>query len=252
MDPLTIAALIKGGGALAKYGAKRYAASKRNYDQTAYGKELARIKKEGALSQEFQNNIIGQQNRTLSSQAGTIQAQTQGNLINQGLEGSIAGTRALAQPNIERMRELGYTSRDLSAQNAQSKVDTGLQYAQGKTAYNQDTKDQRLEANIGLASDAVDIGTSYVAGKYAKDQADEAKVLEQTRYDQARTDKLLGSRMVNKAVRNYEMSGDAESLLLGLQQQGLSDKDIDAILEELARKEYAPSGKRVQGSGYIG
>jgi hypothetical protein len=191
MDPLTISALIKGGGALAKYGAKRYAASKRNYDQTAYGKELARIKKEGALSQEFQNNVIGQQNRTLSSQAGSIQAQTQGNLINQGLEGSIAGTRALAQPNIERMRELGYTSRDLSAQNAQSKIDAGLQYAQGKTQYNEDTRGMKDEALGGLASDAAGIATDYAVGKVAQGINDKASALEQSRYDTAQKEDIL-------------------------------------------------------------
>jgi hypothetical protein len=191
MDPLTIAALIKGGGALAKYGISRYQNSKRKYGNTAMGRELDKIRKQGALSEKFQNNVLGKQNRTLSSQAGSIQARTQGRLVNQGLEGSIAGTRSLAQPNIERMRELGYTSRDLTAQNEQSKIDAGLQYAQGATAYNANTDAMEQEANLGLASDAARIGTEYVAGRYAKTQADDAKALEQSRYDTAQKEEIM-------------------------------------------------------------
>ncbi len=253
MDPLTIMALIQGGGALAKYGAKRYAASKRNYDQTAYGKELARIKKEGALSQEFQNNVIGQQNRTLSSQAGSIQARTQGRLVNQGLEGSIAGTRALAQPNIERMRELGYTSRDLSAQNAQTKIDAGLQYAQGKTQYNEDTRGMKDEALGGLASDAVSVAANYAVGKYTQGVNDKASALEQTRYDQGRTDKLLASKPVQTAIEGYKASGDANSLFGALKDTGMSTEEILSILKYLkSSEEYNPEGTPVRNPGYEG
>ncbi len=191
MIGLGTAALISGGGALAKYGMARYNASRRRYSGTALGKEYARIKREGAITDEMQSNIIGKQNRVLSSQAGGVRARTQGRLINQGLEGSIAGTRALAQPNIERMRELGYTTRDLAAQNAQTKVDASLRYAEGETAYNAETDAMKRGANQELVGDAIAIGGEYALGKISEAKALKASDLEQKRYDTSSKENIL-------------------------------------------------------------
>jgi hypothetical protein len=202
-------ALLKTGGALAKYGISRYQNSKRKYGNTAIAKELARIKKEGAISPESQNQIMGEQNATLSSQSSTIRARTQNRLINQGMDGSIAGTRALQAPNTERMKQLGYTRRKLSAQNAQSKIDAGLQDAELRTAYNEETKANRRSLNAGVVGDLANVGAEYAMGKYKQGRQDDALALEKERYDATTTEnqsRYETEQTQNKTARELEAS----------------------------------------------
>ena len=165
-----LSSLIKGGGALAKYGIQRYNISKRgNFADTSRGRLLRKREKEGLLTDAQESNIIGKQNRTLSAQSTSIQAKTQSSLINQGLEGSIAGTRALAAPNLERLRELGYTSRDIAVSEAAAQSQATTDFAAGDADFRAETRDLKARALEGLVGGVVDAGVGF-----AKDKLEEA------------------------------------------------------------------------------
>ena len=212
--PLETMAAISVGTSLAKYGVARYGASKRKYTN----KELERQAREGLLSPEEEANIIGQQNRTLSSQAQSIQARTQGRLISQGMEGSISGTRALQTPNLERMRQLGYTSRDIAASESGAQSRAKAQYADEKQAYDDQTRGIKQQALGGLVQGVGSALGQYAMGKYAQGQQDDATALEQSRYDtgqkedimryeQGRLDKLAGNEDAFRTQLAKSLSG---------------------------------------------
>lgn len=216
-------ALTKGWGALARYGASRYAASRRNYGASAIGKELARIKEQGALSGKYMDNILARKNRSLSSVAVSTQARTKGRLIKSGMDNSISGTRALAQPNIERMRELGYASQDLAARNEQSKVDASLTYAKGKTAYDAQTDEMKSQALGGLASDAASIASEYAVGKYTEGM--DAKKMERD---------IAASTPIQNALAAYQESQDPAALYAQLIESGLEDEAARKLIGFIA------------------
>jgi len=234
--PLETMAAISVGTSLAKYGVARYGASKRKYTN----KELERQAREGLLSPEEEANIIGQQNRTLSSQAQSIQARTQGRLISQGMEGSISGTRALQAPNLERMRELGYTSRDIAASEATAKTTATAKYEDEKRAYDEQTRGIKQQALGGLVQGVGSALGQYAIGKYNAGQTADANAANVT-----------ASKPVQNAISAYNESGDTQALFGQLKDSGMGSDEILKLLKFLQAQEqgYNPEGTAVNG-GY--
>jgi hypothetical protein len=236
------------GTSLARYAGARYSASKRNFGRTAIGQKLSQIEKEGAISPEMRNQRLGEENRVLSSQSSAATARIRGGLINRGLDDSIAGVRAEAAPAIEKLRQLGYSARGIAAENAQSKINAGLQRAELETAYNDETKALKAQALQNLIGGVGNAAVGYATGKLGEAENLRLENKADARYDQARLDKITASTVVQRAIKNYELDGDADSLYQRLIDEGLSKDEILKILKPLA----TPDGARVEDQGFRG
>lgn len=177
----------------------------KKYDKTAEGKYLKKLSKEGAISPEERARILAEQNRTLGGQAEVARAQAKGDLINRGFEGSIAGARQLAAPNIARMQQLGETSRDISAQNEQSKREALRQYALRKTQYSENQAAQNRQALGELALGLGQAGAGYYAGKRAEGK--EVAALART---DASNERLRNLSNLQLQIQMALSSGDTE------------------------------------------
>jgi len=166
------AALLAGGTALAKYGLSRYNIKKRGkFAGTPEGIELARRKREGNLTPEMEREILAQQNRTLSAQSEAETARTKGRLIKSGMGDSISGIRALSQPNTRRMAELGYTSRNIAASEAQAMSEAKSQFAGGQSRFNEETRQLKSQATGELIGGLSGALGGYLQSKLSTKQS---------------------------------------------------------------------------------
>ncbi len=113
-----IPAAIQAGTALAKYATRKKTPS---FEGTKYGKYLRRIGEEGRFSPGERSTMLGQ----VSSRAGNVAQQERagirGYLENRGMGRSIAGTRALNEPGLERMRTVSGATERIELENERSK-----------------------------------------------------------------------------------------------------------------------------------
>lgn len=104
------------------------------YEHTEAGKRLADLSRTGIYTPKAISGIT----RRVASRAGGVAAQRtagiRGRLATSGMEGSIAGIRALSAPGMQFQRSITDISRDLSTENELSKQQAISALAEGKTA----------------------------------------------------------------------------------------------------------------------
>jgi hypothetical protein len=168
-----IPAAIQGVSSLANFLTRK---KRPKYESTAEAKALQKLADEGAISPEERSRIMMAISRTAGNQASIERTRTKGNLIASGMNNSIAGTRALAEPGQVVTEVKGNAAADINAQNARTKSDAALQLATRKTAYNEGKRTEEGAARQGLISGLAGAGMSawqagqdpelYHAGQY--------------------------------------------------------------------------------------
>lgn len=164
MDPATLALLLKGGSQAIKTGSRLL---QPKFGNTAYGRQLKQIRRDGALSKGQETGLIGNVARTASRQSALANRRYMGGLINRGMQGSVSAQRGLREAEADVRRTVADTGRDIFQSEEKAKSDARMQYARG---LDQD-KAQRRQAGIGLLT----AGLDTASGIYGN-MSDQAKL----------------------------------------------------------------------------
>ena len=164
MDPATLALLLKGGSQAIKTGSRLL---QPKFGNTAYGRQLKQIRRDGALSKGQETGLIGNVARTASRQSALANRRYMGGLINRGMQGSVSAQRGLREAEADVRRTVADTGRDIFQSEEKAKRDARMQYARG---LDQD-KAQRRQAGIGLLT----AGLDTASGIYGN-MSDQAKL----------------------------------------------------------------------------
>jgi hypothetical protein len=148
MDPATLALLLKGGSQAIKTGSRLL---QPKFGNTAYGRQLKQIRRDGALSKGQETGIIGNVSRTASRQSAVANKRYMGGLINRGMQGSVSAQRGLREAEADVRRTVADTGREMFQNEERAKSDAKMQYARG---LDQDRAERR-QAGLGLASTAL-------------------------------------------------------------------------------------------------
>ena len=159
--------MATGGGERGKLAFKlRHTEESAWIRSTSYGKELARISKEGKYSPEAQSSIVGQVGARAGQVAQEQKADMRGYLEARGMGNSIAGAKALSAPDTARMRTVGQTAGNLASENEISKTRAKLDYARARMGYGEQVRSEentaRSELIGGLAGAAGSAYSGYV------------------------------------------------------------------------------------------
>jgi hypothetical protein len=137
-DPLTLlsGAMTLGSGVASLFGKKQ------SFKDTEYGKMLKQLANKGMDISQIMGGI-GSETGNVAAQAKTA---LKGNLISQGMGGSIAGQSSISNIDVKRMDQLQRAMKDLQTQNEQLKMQYGLQYAQAGTEFDMAQQQQQQGA----------------------------------------------------------------------------------------------------------
>ena len=149
IDPITLGIFLKGASQGIKTGS-RLMQSK--FGNTAYGRQLKQIRRDGALSKGQETGLIGNVARTASRQSAVANKRYMGGLINRGMQGSVSAQRGLREAEADVRRTVADTGRDIFQSEERAKSDAKMQYARG---LDQD-KAQRRQAGLGLLTAGLD------------------------------------------------------------------------------------------------
>lgn len=203
----TIAALQAGGAAL-KWGWNQFNKPKR-FEDTEYGKRLRDIQKRGAYTDKLRAKIMGGISRTAGAQASRAKTAYRGRLIQQGMEGSIAGVRGEREIGTAYQDKVVDTQREIDFRNEQSKIAAKNRYAQLKSASDAQQKQFSQANNAALVGGLVDAGVGYVGGKMKQ------KIAAQTRRDKINTEKYKAG--LDYKDKLYQRLQDADKMILEYQ-----------------------------------
>ena len=172
IDPITASLLLGGASKAIKTGSRLL---QPKFGNTAYGRQLKQIRRDGALSKGQETGIIGNVARTASRQSALANRRYMGGLINRGMQGSVSAQRGLREAEADVRRTVADTGRDIFQSEERAKSDARMQYARG---LDQDRAERR-QATVGLVTGALDT-LSGVAGAKAQ-QADKLALQEQAK-----------------------------------------------------------------------
>ena len=195
------------------------------FGETAYGRRLKQLSEQGIYSPTAKSNILGGVGKETGNIASQAKAGYKGRLISQGMGGSIAGQRGLADIDVQRMGQMGKVAKDIETQNELSKAQYGLQYAQAATDYGQQLRDYDRNTVMGLVQGATGaLGTYEKGQQYEKemklkekqitgDIANQRKYYDylKTRYGQPQTPNIEVpdfSKMNSDQINKWLFSGD--------------------------------------------
>ena len=125
---------------------------------------FSRVSREGEYSPAVMNSILGR----AGGEAGNVEQQTvadmRGNLEAGGMGRSIAGTRTLAMPGIQRMRTLADMGGRLTEKNEISKVNARRSLAEIEGNYGQAVDDSRTARRNQLVDGFADAASAGFSG----------------------------------------------------------------------------------------
>ena len=166
---LAVTSALAAGG---KYLASRYALAKRKkFEDTEFGREQARIAKEGRYTPKARGMITGSVARKAGATAQTGKASFAGRLAAQGLEGSIAGQRGLNEFDIAKQEQVAGAAREVDLANETSKVDAKLSYAENKLRDRREREAMKAQGTQQLIGDLGNVVSQYISGSAQEKQA---------------------------------------------------------------------------------
>lgn len=157
IDPITASLLLGGASKAIKTGSRLL---QPKFGNTAYGRQLKQIRRDGALSKGQETGIIGNVARTASRQSALANRRYMGGLINRGMQGSVSAQRGLREAEADVRRTVADTGRDIFQSEERAKSDARMQYARG---LDQDRAERR-QATVGLVTGALDTASGIYGG----------------------------------------------------------------------------------------
>jgi len=157
IDPITLGILLKGASQGIKTGSRLM---QPKFGNSAYGRQLKQIRRDGALSKGQETGIIGNVSRTASRQSAVANKRYMGGLINRGMQGSVSAQRGLREAEADVRRTVADTGREMFQNEERAKSDAKMQYAKG---LDQD-KAERRQAWTGLITAGLDTASGIAGG----------------------------------------------------------------------------------------
>lgn len=157
IDPITASLLLGGASKAIKTGSRLL---QPKFGNTAYGRQLKQIRRDGALSKGQETGIIGNVARTASRQSALANRRYMGGLINRGMQGSVSAQRGLREAEADVRRTVADTGRNIFQSEERAKSDARMQYARG---LDQDRAERR-QAGIGLLTAGLDTASGIYGG----------------------------------------------------------------------------------------
>lgn len=167
IDPITGNFLLKSGSALAKYGLNRLI-NPGGFDKTGYGSRLKILMERGAYTPQMKSTIVGGVSKPTADIASRTKSDIQGQLIQSGAEGSIAGSRRLKDVESSYMTKVADTARAVEFENEKSKARAREMYEAAKGEYESNVDQMQQQQAFNLINNVVDAGTGYFQGQMQK------------------------------------------------------------------------------------
>jgi hypothetical protein len=170
IDPVTMTALVKGGGALVKWGANKLfnKQNRQSFESTPYAKRLQQIMSQGRLSTGEETRMVSAVGRRAGNVAAGAAAGYRGRLASMGMLDSVAGARGIADIQMKPMDAITTEQQRINSSEMQAKDQAKDQFAQAKTNYQQQIDEMNQTQNKELVGGLLDAAGSYVGGKITK------------------------------------------------------------------------------------
>jgi hypothetical protein len=132
--------------------------------QRRYQSYLGQRYREGDLPESMQQTVLARTGAATGAAANRATSAVKGSLIRSGMEGSIAGARALADPETERVRMLGDTARDLAAENEMSRAKYADEMERSRLGFDTQMAGQRANDRMNLIGGIAGAGLQAFGG----------------------------------------------------------------------------------------
>lgn len=156
------AAFELGKTALDYWNARKQRTSR--FQDTAYGKHLSKVSREGKYSPAMRRTVLSQVGARSGNIAQQQRAGTRGYLESRGMGSSIAGARLLNEPGRDVMREVSGTTKRLTIENEASKAYAAERLAMGKTSSAERRKAETAQMTSSLVSGLASTGMTGLSG----------------------------------------------------------------------------------------
>jgi len=204
-----LAALAIGRGAFA-IGKRLFGGNKKppKFRNTSFGRRLQQVGQQGRISPLARKNILDRTSTVSSNIAQKAQTSFLGRLESAGIGRSVAGLRGLNEIELKNADIIASASKDIETENELTKAQAKTEFARNETGFADRIRtfenQRKNELFEGLGGAALDFLGSTV---------DKGPVL--------------------NAVNAFRKDGDEQTLLFSLLQQGLTNEQILAIMDEL-------------------
>jgi len=160
-----------------------------SFNRTEYAKRLNQIKTHGKYSPDMMGSVVNQVGNQAGNQAQMQKANMAGQMINQGMGGSIAGMRGMNEIDMNASNTISNTVRKINMENEMSKADAATEYAQAHTQYQQQARAWENQLAMGM-SGAIGQGINMFGNetKYQQNLSMQQKA--QTQLDEIIREKL--------------------------------------------------------------
>ena len=165
MDYLTMMLLAKGAQRIGQSGARLL---QPKFANTTYGRQLSKMRTEGALSPGAEKNILNRVGTQAGRSANVATNRMIGSAVNSGMgSDSVAIRRGIAEAELDKRRIVTDTAKDIYLNEEKAKKQAKIDYAK---AVDQD-KGERRNAMVGVASSVAQTAGDYYGNKVAEDKA---------------------------------------------------------------------------------
>ncbi len=162
---MTMLLLAKGAQRIGQSGARLL---QPKFANTTYGRQLGKMRTEGALSPGAEKNILNRVGTQAGRSANVATNRMIGSAVNSGMgSDSVAIRRGIAEAELDKRRIVTDTAKDIYLDEEKAKKQAKIDYAK---AVDQD-KGERRNAMVGVASSVAQTAGDYYGNKVAEGKA---------------------------------------------------------------------------------
>ena len=172
MDYLTMMLLAKGAQRIGQSGARLL---QPKFANTTYGRQLSKMRTEGALSPGAEKNILNRVGTQAGRSANVATNRMIGSAVNSGMgSDSVAIRRGIAEAELDKRRIVTDTAKDIYLDEEKAKKQAKIDYAK---SVDQDKRERR-NAMIGVASSVAQTAGDYYGNKVAEGKAQDQSYMD--------------------------------------------------------------------------
>ncbi len=169
---MTMMLLAKGAQRIGQSGARLL---QPKFANTTYGRQLSKMRTEGALSPGAEKNILNRVGTEAGRSANVATNRMIGSAVNSGMgSDSVAIRRGITEAELDKRRIVTDTAKDIYLDEEKAKKQAEIDYAK---AVDQDKRERR-NAMIGVASSIAQTAGDYYGDKVAKDKAQDQSYMD--------------------------------------------------------------------------
>lgn len=169
---MTMMLLAKGAQRIGQSGARLL---QPKFANTTYGRQLSKMRTEGALSPGAEKNILNRVGTQAGRSANVATNRMIGSAVNSGMgSDSVAIRRGIAEAELDKRRIVTDTAKDIYLDEEKAKKQAKIDYAK---AVSQDKRERR-NAMVGVASSVAQTAGDYYGNKVAEGKAQDQSYMD--------------------------------------------------------------------------